>query len=99
MILGSAKYDSYNQFLLAPADWFSGIDKIVKGIFVWGGGQEVLIDSIDAIVKRLEASHPDTEYVRTNAAAHVGWLPHKLIGIKGKEESTEAIESWMTARL
>ncbi|KAM0720339.1 hypothetical protein Q7P37_004475 [Cladosporium fusiforme] len=97
--MGSASYDSYNQPLLAPEDWFSGLDKVVKGIIVWGGGQEVLIDSIDAIAQKLKASFSQTEYIRTPAGAHVGWLPHKLIGIKGKEESTEAIESWMAARL
>jgi hypothetical protein len=70
-----------------------------KGIIVWGGEQEVLIDSIDAIARRLKDSFPKTEYVRSQEGAHVGWLSHKLIGIAGKEESTQAIESWMAARL
>lgn len=84
---------------MAPADWFSGIDKVVKGIIVWGGEQEVLIDSIDAIVRRLKDVYPNTEYVRSQGAAHVEWLIKKMIGIKDKDESTQAIESWMAARL
>jgi len=96
---GAASFDNYNQPLLAPKDWFSGLDKLVKGVLVWGGEQEVLIDSIDAIAQRLKVSCPNTDYVRSQGGAHVGWLSHKLLMISGKEESTRAIESWMTARL
>ena len=98
-LLGPAPFDNYNQPLLAPADWFSGIDKLVKGILVWGGEQEILIDSIDVIAKTLKNSSSNVEYVRSQGGAHVGWLSHKLLMISGKEESTQAIESWMTARL
>jgi acetyl esterase/lipase len=98
-IAGPAPFDNYNQPVLAPADWFSGIDKLVKGILVWGGEQEVLIDSIDAIAKTLKSVSSNVEYVRSQGGAHVGWLSHKLLMISGKEESTQAIESWMAARL
>jgi len=97
--MGTAQPDNYNQPYLASADWFSGLDKVVKGVFVWGGAHEVLVDSIDDIARKLKASFPETVYVRTPGAAHVGWLSHKLIGIKGKEESTNAIESFMADRL
>ena len=96
---GSAPFDNYNHPLLAPADWFSGLDKLVKGVLVWGGQQEILIDSIDAIAQTLKASCPNTEYVRSQGGAHVGWLSHKLLMISGKEQSTQAIESWIAARL
>jgi hypothetical protein len=96
---GSAPFDNYNQPLLAPEDWFSGLDKLVKGVLIWGGEQEVLIDSIDAIAQRLKVSCSNTDYVRSQGGAHVGWLSHKLLMISGKEESTKAIESWMAARL
>jgi hypothetical protein len=96
---GSAPFDNYNQPLLALEDWFSGLDKLVKGVLIWGGEQEVLIDSINAIAQRLKVSCPNTDYVRSQGGAHVGWLSHKLLMISGKEESTRAIESWMTARL
>ena len=58
-----------------------------------------MIDSIDAIASKLKAIYPNTEYVRSPAGAHVEWLIRKMIGIKGKDESTQAIESWMAARL
>jgi hypothetical protein len=51
-----------------------------------------LIDSIDAIAQRLKVSCPNTDYVRSQGGAHVGWLSHKLLMISGKEESTRAIE-------
>ena len=72
---------------------------MVKGVFVWGGGHEVLIDSIEDIAGKLKTSFPETVYVRTPGAAHVGWLVHKIIGMKGKEESANAIESFMADRL
>jgi hypothetical protein len=96
---GSAPFDNYNQPLLTPEDWFSGLDKLVEGVLVWGGEQEILIDSIDAIAQRLKVSCSNIDYVRSQGGAHVGWLSHKLLMISGKEESTQAIESWMAARL
>jgi hypothetical protein len=62
---GSAPFDNYNQPLLVPEDWFSGLDKLVKGVLVWGGEREVLIDSIDAIAQRLKVNCSDTDYVRS----------------------------------
>ena len=98
-LLGSSPFDNYNQPLLAPEGWFSGLDKLVEGVFIWGGEHEVLIDSIDDIAQRLKVSCSNTNYVRSQGGAHVGWLSHKLLMISGKEESTRAIETWMAARL
>ena len=64
-LLGSSPFDNYNQPLLAPESWLSGLDKLVEGVFVWGGEHEVLIDSIDAIAQRLKVSCPNTDYVRS----------------------------------
>lgn len=97
--LGSAPYDNYTQALLAPSDWFSNLDKIVGGIIIWGGEQEVLIDSIDALARKLKDSSSNTEYVPTQGGAHVGWLADKIYGGKDRHESTLAIENWMVARL
>lgn len=58
-----------------------------------------MIDSIEEIAQKLKDSFPSTTYVRIEEGAHVGWLSHKIFGIKEKEESGEAIESWMAARL
>jgi acetyl esterase/lipase len=96
---GPAKGDNYNQAALAEKNWFNGLDAVVKDIFVWGGGGEVLIDSIDTLTKVLKASHPRVEYLVTPGAAHDEFILEKVLGYQKKAEATEAIESWMKARM
>ena len=55
---GSAPIDNYNQPYLADGNWFEGLDKQVKDIFVWGGSGELLIDSIEHTTKIIQGSHP-----------------------------------------
>lgn len=62
--LGSAKLDNYNQPVLAKDDWFAGLDSVVSEVLVWGGGAEVLIDSIDRIVAQLKRTFPKLDYVK-----------------------------------
>jgi hypothetical protein len=95
---GSAPFDNYSQPLLAQESWFSGLNKLVKGVLVRGGEQEVLIDTIDTIAQRLKVSCSHTDYVRSQGGAHVKWMSHKLLMISGKEESTWAIESRVATR-
>ena len=98
-VTGSAKIDMYNQPIIADSNWFKGLDNVVKEIMVWGGGGEVLIDSIDASTKILKAAHPRVEYVVEPGAAHDDFILEKAFGYKNKAQGTVAIESWMKARL
>lgn len=61
--IGDAPLDNYAEPIRAESDWFSGLDSIVSDILVWGGGGEVLIDSINAMAERLKTVHKTTEYV------------------------------------
>lgn len=97
--IGSKSLDNYNQPILADVSWFSGIESKVKEILVWGGGGEILIDSIDAISKKLKEAHPKTEYVLEPGAAHEEFIMEALIGYKDKNEGTKLVESWMKSRL
>ena len=96
---GSKSLDNYNQPILADVSWFSGIETKVKDILVWGGGGEVLIDSIDLISKKLQEAYPKTEYVKEPGASHEEFIIEKMFGYKGKNEGTQLVESWMKARL
>lgn len=96
---GSSKIDNYNQTIIADVDWFKGLDGKVKDILVWGGGGEVLIDSIEASTKKLQQAHPRVEYVVQPGAAHEDFIMDKLLGYKEKGEGTVVVESWMKARL
>jgi len=84
---------------LADSSWFSDLSTIVEDIFVWGGGGELLIDSIDAITKVLKQVHPNVDYVVEHGAGHEEFIIEKLLGYKHKPQGTKVIESWLGQRL
>lgn len=96
---GGAPKDPYNQPLLAPEKWFSSLPSIVSDILIWGGGGEVLLDSIRAISDVLKKAQPKTELVVQSGAAHEDFIIEKLLGYNEKAEGTEVIEAWLGARL
>lgn len=96
---GGKSLDNYNQPILADVSWFSGIENKVKDILIWGGGGEVLIDSIDVISKKLKEAYAKTEYVLEPGAAHEEFIMERLLGYKEKAEGTKLVESWLKARL
>lgn len=61
--LGTADLDNYNQPILADDDWFADLENVVGDILVWGGGGEVLIDSIRDFTNKLKKAMPKTELV------------------------------------
>ncbi|KXT10690.1 hypothetical protein AC579_5060 [Pseudocercospora musae] len=96
---GSKPSDEYNEPIRADAKWFSGLDKIVKDILVWGGDSEVLIDSIQDFTKILKAAHPKVELVVEQGATHDDFLMDKLLGYSEKAEGTQLVEDWIAERL
>ncbi|KAK3068185.1 hypothetical protein LTR53_014454 [Teratosphaeriaceae sp. CCFEE 6253] len=97
--LGSAKLDKYNHPIDADAEWFAGLDKSVRDILVYGGGAEILIDSIRVFTKTLQQAHPRVELVVQPGAAHDDIILDKVLGYKRKAEGTKVIESWLAQRL
>ncbi|KAF2716958.1 alpha/beta-hydrolase [Polychaeton citri CBS 116435] len=97
--LGTSAGDSYSEPGHAPADWFSGLEKVVQDIFVWGGGGEVLIDSIDDIYTTLRNSHPRVEYVVQPNSSHEEFIIDKTLGYTHKADGTKAIEKWFLMRI
>lgn len=92
--LGSSQPDEYNCPITATADWYRGIDKLSAGVFVNGGSNEVLIDSIEATAKVLKSVHSRTEVVIL-PGAHEGMIMDVGLGYKAKSKATQAIESWV----
>lgn len=81
------------------AEWFKGLDNVVKDILVWGGSAEILIDSIEAFAKKLQASHPRTELVVEPGAAHEDFIISLFLGYKKKAAGTKAIEDFLAPKL
>lgn len=54
--------DNYIEAVYAEPEWYHGLEKVVRKIFVWGGGAEVLLGSITTMAKNLRAVHSDVEY-------------------------------------
>lgn len=65
--------------ILADSGWFSELEAIVSDILVWGGGGEVLIDSIDQIVNQLKGVYPKTEYIVQVSFSQTHWPRNRLL--------------------
>ena len=59
----------------------------------------MLIDSIEAIAKKLKQAHPRTELIVQPGAAHEDFIIETLLGYTEKGEGTKVIESWIATRL
>ena len=99
LYLGNGRLDNYNQAVDAESEWFSGLDTVTKDILIWGGGGEVLLDSIQVLERKLKKAHGRTEYVEQPRAAHEDFIMEKLLGYTHKAEGTVVVENWIAARL
>ncbi|GAB7350358.1 hypothetical protein MBLNU459_g0987t1 [Dothideomycetes sp. NU459] len=97
--LGTAKSDAYNEPVTADKSWFQGLAGAASEILVWGGGGEVLIDSIEVIQKKLKDANPKTDYVVEPGACHEQFLIDILLGYKEKGQGTKVIEEWISSKL
>lgn len=97
--LGSTPADEYSEPIRGDVEWYSGLSRVTKDILVWGGGGEVLIDSIEKLGKTLKEAHPKTELVVQPGAGHEDFIIDVLLDIKGKGEGTKLIESWLADRI
>lgn len=98
-IAGKNPLDNYNQAVIADKSWFVGLDQVVSDILVWGGGGEIIIDSIRAVTEKMKEAHPRVEYVEQPNAAHEEFILDKTLGTKGKAEGQALIESWIGQRI
>ena len=56
--LAGRERDGWNEPLSASGHWWQGLENVVSEVLVQGGADEILIDSIKELAKRLEAAHP-----------------------------------------
>ncbi|KAI9664838.1 MAG: hypothetical protein M1821_006286 [Bathelium mastoideum] len=98
--LGGAEGDAYNQAVLAPAGWWDGLAGVAGGVFVYGGGREVLIDSIEAVAGVLARAWPEGVRVEVQGdGAHEDMIADAMMGYEGKGVGTVWVEEFVREKL
>lgn len=77
--MGSAEADEYNQPLRAEAEWWMGLKDVVREISTTAGADELMVDDIEAISKKIEVSLLKIFHGTTSDMA-VGCSPKSLDG-------------------
>ncbi len=97
--------DAYSEPMLASTEWWEGVADVVGEVLIWGGGNEILIDSIEAFAKkfsngfRRKGGH--VNLIVTKGAMHDEMIIERVLGYKGDSGtgSQEAVQQWMKAKL
>ena len=94
--LGGREADAWNEPLRAPEDWWDASEDVVEEVLIVGGADEVLVDSIRELARRLKAKHAKmTEFV-----AEGEWHTAPVIELPRSEgKSRDFIVRFCNARL
>lgn len=101
--LGGAAPDNYIEPIRADPQWWKGIGSLADKILVWGGGNELLIDSITAFVEgklRPNVDEGKLDYVVEYRQVHEEVI---LMGglrvVDGGAGEGDVVQKWLRARL
>lgn len=96
--LDSAPSDRYTEPALAPKEWWNGLNKVVKDVYFWAGGGEVLLDGIREVAEKIQSVHSSTVLDISPGSGHEEMIFDVLLGYE-KSVSTRNMEAWLGARL
>lgn len=97
--------DFYSEPVLAPASWWEGTADVIEEVLIWGGGNEVLLDSIEEFARRFQTGFGGkggrVTTVITDKAAHVEMIVERILGYKGDSGtgSIGVLNDWVKAKL
>lgn len=97
--------DFYSEPVTAPASWWEDVASVLSEAFIWGGGNEILIDGIEEFARRFQKGFGSrggrVDTVVTPGAAHMEPILELLIGYKKDSGtgSTYAVKDWVKAKL
>jgi Steryl acetyl hydrolase len=101
-----AQFDDFSEPVRAPPATWKGVAEVVDEIIVWGGGGEILIDSIRIFAKNIidgfrmaDSGSERVIFVETPRASHEQQIMDLTLRIKEKCEGTLVVEEWINARL
>jgi len=96
--MASRERTPYAEAVDAPAEWWK--DSKVEHILCVAGGDELLIDPIDAWVEKYKSVNPDgITYVVGAHEGHIAPMMNLRFGMTAETEQGKAIKSWMKAKL
>jgi acetyl esterase/lipase len=98
--------DSYSEPLVAEPSWWSGADKVVSEVLIWGGGGELFIDGINAFAEKFregwQAGGGDRSkltVIEEEKACHEGMIVDVLLGYKEKGQGARNVENFIRSKL
>lgn len=97
--------DPYSEPVLASPEWWEPVADVVGEVLIWGGGNEILIDGIEAFAKKFSVGFRrrggSVSLVVTKGAMHEEMIIERVLGYKGDSGtgSQKVVESWMRAKL
>ncbi|KID93833.1 lipase/thioesterase family protein, partial [Metarhizium majus ARSEF 297] len=91
--MGDRAPDYYTDASSAPAEWFRGLP--VGRILVLAGGNEILLPSIDAFVKTLEAGYGPVEFYVAEREAHIAPFVNLNFHSSAPTGQGDKLQSWL----
>ena len=97
--------DFYNEPVLAPASWWEDTVHVIDEVFIWAGGNEILLDGIEEFAKRFTRGFGGkggrVNTVVTPNAAHIEMVMELLLGYEGDSGtgSAKVVNDWARAKL
>ncbi|EOA87248.1 uncharacterized protein SETTUDRAFT_135885 [Exserohilum turcica Et28A] len=97
--------DVYNEPALATPDWWAPVADFVDQVLIWAGGNEVLLDGIEAFAEKFTKGFGGrgglVNTIITPKAAHEEMVIERSLGYKGDSGtgSQQVIETWIKAKL
>lgn len=89
--------DNYIEAQFAETEWFHGLERAVSNIWVWAGGAEVLVGSINEMTKKLREVHPRVDYFVEEDGIHINFFLDANMNPPEENASTRKIEQWISS--
>jgi acetyl esterase/lipase len=89
----------------ASPEWWEPVTDFVEEVLIWAGGNEVLVDGIEAFAKKFEKGYGSkgglVATVVTPKACHEEMILERILGYKGDSGtgSQAVVECWVKAKL
>jgi acetyl esterase/lipase len=97
--------DAYTEPIVASPEWWEPVADVVEEVLIWGGGNEILIDSIEAFAKKFSVGFRrrggHVTVVVTKGAMHDEMIFERALGYNGDSGtgSKIVVENWVKSKL